>query len=184
MEDKLKERVEPVKAADGERESDNRKSRRKQQAFDRKVDDILDDHAADVKRREVINAPAKTGKSEASAAYAIAAGAAVIMAAAGADLAQDRVEFPVDWKDPTDYSGDIPDRVSINPKSRFYFPRYRGLGVKISGYVRKADVEEFCVSEGWAMVRIPDARGRFKTERGKFLTQKIKGIIEPFWQGK
>lgn len=185
MEDRKLERAEPVKAADGERESDNRKSRRKVAAVERKTLDEID---STIDRKVAVITGNKIGKTSAAAAM-LAAGA--MMQATGEALAEqisapfhlaEKMGLPV--QPDTDYSGDIPDRVSINPKSRFYFAKYRGLGVKISGYVRKADVEEFCVSEGWALVRVPDARGRFKTERGKFLTTKIKGLIEPFWQGK
>lgn len=181
MQEQKLERAEPVKAADGERESDNRKSRRKVAAVERQTLDEID---TTIDRKVAV----LTGKTSAAAAM-LAAGA--MMQATGEALAgqisapfhiAEKMGMPV--QPDTDYSGDIPDRVSINPKSRFYFAKYRGLGVKISGYVRKADVEEFCVSEGWALVRVADARGRFKTERGKFLTTKIKGLIEPFWQGK
>ena len=76
----------------------------------------------------------------------------------------------------------IPDRVSLDPTSPHYWPHYRKLGVNIDGKKRPGDVHEFCVSVGWAMVRVRNEKGQFKidpTGQG-FMLERITGQIEPF----
>ena len=56
-----------------------------------------------------------------------------------------------------------PDRLDINPKSRFHNAAVlaRGVGIRFKGVERK-DVEEYCVSEGWIRVvygKAMDRRG-------------------------
>ena len=43
-----------------------------------------------------------------------------------------------------------PDRLSVNPKSRFHDEDLlaRGVGIRFKGQERN-NVEEYCVSEGW-----------------------------------
>lgn len=78
--------------------------------------------------------------------------------------------------------GGIPDRVSLDPESPHYWPDYRKLGVVIDGVNRPGDVHEFCVSEGWAMVRVRNAKGQFKIDpaRSGFLVERVEGRIEPY----
>lgn len=78
--------------------------------------------------------------------------------------------------------GMIPDRVSIDPESPHFWPHYRKLGVTFNGRPRSGDVHEFCVSEGWAMVRIRTRLG-YETENGKFKLQRIEGMVMPYWTG-
>lgn len=81
----------------------------------------------------------------------------------------------------------IPDRVAIDRKSPFFWPNYKKLGVKIDGEIRRRDVIEFCVSEGWARVQVRDSMGRLvvDTEKGdEWLTTQVNGVIEPYWLTK
>jgi hypothetical protein len=78
----------------------------------------------------------------------------------------------------------IPDRVSLERNSPYFWHAYRKIGVKIDGVIRRADVVEFCVSEGWAMVqvkkmglRVPDPATNGRT----FLLERVQGVIEPYW---
>lgn len=82
--------------------------------------------------------------------------------------------------------GSIPDRVCIESHSPYYWPGYRNLGVKIDGEVRRRDVVEFCVSEGWARVFVRNSVGQLKIdrERGRYLDECITGKIEPYWIDK
>jgi hypothetical protein len=73
----------------------------------------------------------------------------------------------------------LPDRVNIDPASPHFWPDYRLLGVKINGQKRNGDVHEFCVSEGWAMVRTRNRWG-YVTLGDKFVLEKIEGVIEPY----
>lgn len=76
----------------------------------------------------------------------------------------------------------IPDRVSLDPTSPHYWPHYRKLGVNIDGKKRPGDVHEFCVSEGWAMVRARNEEGKFRIDPSGsgFMLERITGQIEPF----
>lgn len=74
----------------------------------------------------------------------------------------------------------IPDRVSINPKSPHFWKQYKKVGVRIDGKARLGDVHEFCVSEGWAMVRAKGPDGRWMMEDGEIVLEKVEGRIEPY----
>lgn len=81
----------------------------------------------------------------------------------------------------------IPDRVSIERDSPFFWPGYKKLGVKIDGEKRSRDVVEFCVSEGWARVQAKDKFGRKIVDpenTGHWLLVKVEGKIEPYWIDK
>jgi hypothetical protein len=60
-----------------------------------------------------------------------------------------------------------PDRLCIDPSSRFYDEAAlaRGVGVRFKGRERD-DVEEYCVSEGW--IRAPV--GKTRDRKGNLLT--------------
>lgn len=76
---------------------------------------------------------------------------------------------------------DIPDHVSIDTASPHFWPTYYLLGVRIDGRERLGDVHEFCVSEGWAMVRAKGPDGRpYDDGTGHFAMEKIVGKIEPY----
>jgi hypothetical protein len=74
-------------------------------------------------------------------------------------------------------SGDMPDRLSVNPKSPFYDEALlaRGVGIKFKG-VEKDNVEEYCVSEGWVRLSV----GKTLDRHGNPLTMKVNGIVEPY----
>ena len=71
----------------------------------------------------------------------------------------------------------LPDRLAINPKSPFHNAELlqRGIGIRFNG-AEKTNVEEYCVSEGWILVAV----GRSLDRRGKPMTLKIKGVVEPY----
>ena len=72
-----------------------------------------------------------------------------------------------------------PDRLSVNPSSKHYDADIlqRGVGVRFKGE-EKTNVEEYCVSEGW--VRL--ALGNRVDRKGKALTVKLQGPVEPYFQ--
>lgn len=82
----------------------------------------------------------------------------------------------------------IPDHVSIERHNPHFWPGYRRLGVKIDDVIRRGDVVEFCVSEGWAMVQVKNAMGVRVPDpatNGKtFLLERVEGKIEPYWIAK
>lgn len=79
--------------------------------------------------------------------------------------------------------GMIPDRVSIERESLFFFPLYTALGVRIDG-VESNSVVEFCVSEGWVRTCFWTALRQMKRERGRIITQLREGVeVEPYWKG-
>ena len=73
----------------------------------------------------------------------------------------------------------LPDRLSVDPSSPFHDADLlaRGVGVRFKG-VEKTNVEEYCVSEGW--VRL--ALGNRVDRKGKALTVKLQGPVEPYLQ--
>ncbi len=73
----------------------------------------------------------------------------------------------------------LPDRLSVDPDSPFHDADLlaRGIGVRFKGE-EKTNVEEYCVSEGW--VRL--ALGNRVDRRGKPLTVKLQGAVEPYLQ--
>ena len=73
-----------------------------------------------------------------------------------------------------------PDRLSSNPNSPHYDEAVlmRGVGVRFNGE-EKTNVDEYCVSEGW--VRL--VAGKALDRQGNPMTIKLKGVVEPFYQG-
>ena len=72
-----------------------------------------------------------------------------------------------------------PDRLDVNPKSKFHDEAVleRGIGIRFNGE-EKTNVEEYCVSEGW--IRVPV--GRSLDRRGNPMTFKLKGVVEPYFR--
>ena len=72
-----------------------------------------------------------------------------------------------------------PDRLSVNPKSRFHDADLlaRGIGIRFNGK-EKTNVEEYCVAEGWIRV----AAGKTRDRKGNPLTIKLKGTVEPYYR--
>jgi hypothetical protein len=73
----------------------------------------------------------------------------------------------------------LPDRLSLDPRSPFHDAALltRGVGIRFNGNER-TNVEEYCVSEGWIKV----AAGRALDRRGRPMTMKMRGVVEPFLQ--
>jgi len=72
---------------------------------------------------------------------------------------------------------ELPDRLSVNPKSPYYNEALlsRGVGIKFNGQ-EKTNVEEYCASEGWIRVTAGRSLDRF----GNPMTIKLKGTVEPY----
>lgn len=73
----------------------------------------------------------------------------------------------------------LPDRLSTEDKSPFFDPEYfsREIGIEFNGKER-ADVVEYCISEGW--IRVP--AGKAKDRFGQPMTVKLKGAVRPFYK--
>ena len=74
---------------------------------------------------------------------------------------------------------DLPDRLSVNPKSPHYNEAVlqREIGIRFDGK-EKTNVEEYCVSEGWIRV----AAGKALDRHGNPLTIMLKGKVEPYFR--
>ena len=71
----------------------------------------------------------------------------------------------------------IPDHLSVDPKSPHHVAAVfeHGIGIRFNDKERR-DVEEYCVSEGW--IKVP--AGKTLDRKGKPLTIKLKGPVEPY----
>ena len=78
-------------------------------------------------------------------------------------------------------ASDLPDRLSLDPRSEHFDEAVlsRGVGIRFNGS-EKTNVEEYCVSEGW--IRVP--AGRSRDRFGNPMTLKLKGKVEPFVEPK
>jgi hypothetical protein len=72
-----------------------------------------------------------------------------------------------------------PDRLSVDPDSPYHDAAVleRGVGIKFKGE-EKTNVEEYCVSEGWVRLAV----GKTLDRKGKQLTIKYSGTVEPYFQ--
>jgi hypothetical protein len=74
----------------------------------------------------------------------------------------------------------LPDRLSIDPRS----PHFNAdvlqhqIGIRFNG-VEKTNVEEYCISEGWARM---STGGKSKDRFGNAMTVKVKGVVEAFYK--
>ena len=73
---------------------------------------------------------------------------------------------------------DLPDRLSSNPRSRYYVEEIfeHDIGIRLNGKVR-TNVEEYCISEGWVKCPSPKALDR----RGQPLLITQKGNVEAYY---
>lgn len=73
----------------------------------------------------------------------------------------------------------FPDRLSVDPDNKFYDEEIleHDIGIRFNGD-EKTNVEEYCISEGWVKV----AAGKTVDRKGKPLTIKLKGAVEPFYK--
>jgi len=71
----------------------------------------------------------------------------------------------------------LPDRLSVDPRSKFYDEQLlaRGVGIRFNG-AERTNVEEYCVSEGWIRTSV----GKTLDRRGQPLTIRLKGKVEPY----
>jgi len=71
----------------------------------------------------------------------------------------------------------LPDRLSVDPKSKYFDEQVlaRNVGIRFNGAERN-NVEEYCVSEGW----IRAAVGNCVDRKGRPLTITLKGKVVPF----
>ena len=76
-----------------------------------------------------------------------------------------------------DQPSEMPDRLSLDPRSEFFDEAVlsRGVGIRFNGQ-EKTNVEEYCVSEGWIRVAAGRSRDRF----GNPMTIKLRGKVEPY----
>lgn len=76
-------------------------------------------------------------------------------------------------------SDTLPDRLSVDPDSPFHDAEIltRDIGVRFKGE-DKTNVEEYCVSEGWVRLAV----GKGVDRRGKALTVKLQGLVEPYFK--
>ncbi|KXI28639.1 DUF3297 family protein [Paraglaciecola hydrolytica] len=73
----------------------------------------------------------------------------------------------------------LPDRLSNNPRSKFYVEEILELnvGIRLNGKER-TNVEEYCISEGWVKIASPKALDR----KGQPLLMTFKGVVEAFYK--
>ncbi len=73
----------------------------------------------------------------------------------------------------------LPDRLSVDPRSPHHVAALfeKGVGIRFNGKDR-ADVEEYCISEGW--VKVP--AGKTLDRKGQPLLIKLKGKVEAFYK--
>ena len=73
----------------------------------------------------------------------------------------------------------LPDRLSIDPRSRYHNADVlkHDVGIKLNDK-EYTNVEEYCVSEGWIAV----ASGKAKDRKGNPLLIKLKGKVEAFYR--
>ena len=78
-------------------------------------------------------------------------------------------------------SDELPDRLCNDPSSPFFNAALleRGVGIRFNGKERH-DVEEYSVSEGWIRV----AAGKSLDRKGRPMTIKLKGTVEPYFRDK
>ena len=74
----------------------------------------------------------------------------------------------------------LPDRLSLDPRSPHFDQDVleQGVGIKFNG-AEKTNVEEYSISEGWIRVAAGKSRDRF----GNPMTIKLKGTVEPYYNG-
>jgi len=72
----------------------------------------------------------------------------------------------------------LPDRLSIDPRSKFHVAAVfeHDVGIKFNGKERM-DVDEYCISEGWIKVA-----GKTLDRKGNPLMLKLKGQVQAFYR--
>ena len=72
-----------------------------------------------------------------------------------------------------------PDHLAIDPRSPFFDGDKlgRGVGIRFKG-VRRTNIEEYCISEGWVRVQA----GKTMDRQGRPLTIKLSGPVEAWYE--
>jgi len=88
-----------------------------------------------------------------------------------------RLAAPPDTGYLTRMSDTFPDRLATDPDSPYHDAALleRGVGIRFNG-VEKTNVDEYCISEGWIRVAV----GKTMNRKGKPMTIKLNGVVEPF----
>ncbi|MFC0168708.1 DUF3297 family protein [Pseudoduganella danionis] len=73
----------------------------------------------------------------------------------------------------------LPDRLSIDPRSKFHVAAIfeHDIGIRFNDKER-LDVDEYCISEGWIKV----AAGRSLDRHGRPMLIKLKGKVEAYYR--
>jgi hypothetical protein len=73
----------------------------------------------------------------------------------------------------------LPDRLSIDPRSKFHVAAVfeHDVGIRFNGKERM-DVDEYCISEGW--IKVP--AGKSLDRYGNPMLIKLKGTVEAFYR--
>lgn len=82
-------------------------------------------------------------------------------------------------KSDTNSARPFPDRLSVDPNSRYHDEAIlaRQVGIRLNG-VEYTNVEEYCISEGW----IRTSLGKTLDRRGRPLTITRKGVVEAYFK--
>ena len=83
---------------------------------------------------------------------------------------------------PSKLPNGLPSRLCADKTSPYFDPACSRVGVKYNGTARNGDVYSYDVAEGWIRVHIRDNKGGWKQSRGRFVTVKLSGIVEPYWK--
>lgn len=76
-----------------------------------------------------------------------------------------------------------PDHLSVDRDSPYYDECYKRIGVRLDGIERRGDVQEYCMSEGWILVRDRNAIGKFKIDnQGRYMFTKLFGAVVAYWK--
>lgn len=76
----------------------------------------------------------------------------------------------------------VPARLCVEKGHPDFDECYTRIGVKFNGIERKGDVYAYDVAGGFIRVHIRDNKGRWKQSRGRFVTVKLNGVVEPYWR--
>ncbi len=73
----------------------------------------------------------------------------------------------------------LPDHLSVDPRSPHHVAAVfeHSVGIRFNSKER-ADVEEYCISEGW--IKVP--AGKTVDRKGQPLMIKLKGTVEVFYR--
>jgi hypothetical protein len=86
-------------------------------------------------------------------------------------------------KEPPVVDPDIPDRLSVDRRSKFFVHVGPLIGVRVNGE-EAYNVVEFCVSEGWIKIgTIVDGKLKREYAGGPIITRDLFDVtVEPYWR--